>query len=215
MRKVAERSPQDRILDAAENAFAECGFEGASLRSIVCEARVNLATVYYYFRSKDGLMEAVLKRRFGPLRAEHLELLRRFEDEAGGRSLPVEKILEAMLLPTLHLAALSPSRHRAVTRLFGRIATEPNARTQSILQKQRAEVRAVFLKALQSTLPGIPVSELGLRIEFVWGALAFMFCNPQRVETTETGNPEQAERLMKQMVNFFAPALRAPATPKV
>ena len=90
------------------------------------EARVNLATVYYYFRSKRGLMEAVLKRRFGPLREEHLALLREFEAAAKGRPLPVEKILEAMLVPPLRLTAQGSAGHQAITRLFGRI---PNTRS--------------------------------------------------------------------------------------
>jgi len=109
--KESEQDRQTRILDAAENAIAELGFAGASLRHIVREARVNLATVYYYFGSKRGLMEAVLKRRFGPLRQAHLALLRQFEQAAKGRPLPVEKILEAMLLPPLRLAATAPAKH--------------------------------------------------------------------------------------------------------
>ncbi len=130
MARHAKLDPQTRILDAAENAIAEFGFAGASLRHIVLEAGVNVATAYYYFRSKRGLMEAVLKRRFGPLREEHLALLRRFEAEAKGRPLPVEKILEAMLLPPLCLAAKAPAKQQAITRLIGRIVTEPNPQIQ-------------------------------------------------------------------------------------
>src|SRR5690348_4795657 len=115
-----------RILDAAERAFADGGFNGASMREIVREAGVNLATVYYYFTSKHGLMDAVLKRRFGPLRQEHLDLLRQFEEEAKGGRLPVEKILEAMLLPPLRLVAASAAQRQAVTRLLGRMVTEPD-----------------------------------------------------------------------------------------
>ena len=84
MVRQTEPAPQGRILDAAENALAEFGFAGAFLRDIVSEAKVNLATVYYYFGSKRGLMEAVVKRRFGPLREEHLALLRAFEAGARG-----------------------------------------------------------------------------------------------------------------------------------
>src|SRR5208283_5996321 len=134
MSKPSEPDRQTRILDAAENALAELGFAGASLRHIVLEARVNLATVYYYFGSKRGLMEAVLKRRCGPLRQEHLALLRQFEAAAQGRPLTVEKILEAMLRPPLRLAATAPAKHQAVTRLFGRIVSEPNAETQEMLR---------------------------------------------------------------------------------
>ncbi len=45
MRRSPEPDPRTRILDAAENAIAESGFAGASLRDIVLKARVNLATV--------------------------------------------------------------------------------------------------------------------------------------------------------------------------
>ena len=154
MPKQSEQDRQTRILDAAENAIADLGFAGASLRNIVLEARVNLATVYYYFSSKRGLMEAVLKRRFGPLRQEHLALLRQFEQAAKGRPLTVERILEAMLLPPLRLAATAPAKHQAVTRLIGRIVTEPNPQTQEMLRSQRAEVRVAFLKALQRSQIG-------------------------------------------------------------
>ena len=60
MPKQTEPDPQTRILDAAEDAIGEMGFAGASLRHIATTARVNLATAYYYFGSKRGLMEAVL-----------------------------------------------------------------------------------------------------------------------------------------------------------
>ena len=96
MRKQASGKCQAKILDAADRAFAVGGYSGTSMRVIVRQAGVNLATVYYYFGSKGGLMEAVLKRRFGPLRREHLEVLKQFEDDAGGQPLPVEKILEAI-----------------------------------------------------------------------------------------------------------------------
>src|ERR1039458_4989374 len=98
MPKQSEQDRQTRILDAAENAIAELGFAGASLRNIVLEARVNLATVYYYFGSKRGLMEAVLKRRFGPLRQEHLALVRQFEQAAKGRPLTVQEFWLLILL---------------------------------------------------------------------------------------------------------------------
>jgi AcrR family transcriptional regulator len=211
MPKQAEPDPQTRILDAAENAMAELGFAGASLRHIVLEARVNLATVYYYFSSKRGLMEAVLKRRFGPLREEHLALLRQFEQAAKGRPLPVEKILEAMLLPPLRLAATAPAKHQAVNRLVGRIVAEPNPQTQEVLRSQRAEVRAAFLKAFQRSLPKAPLPELYWRLEFVWGALAFTLCNPRKIEIETHGacDPSNTDKLLAEMVHFFTPGFRA------
>lgn len=204
--------PKARILDAAEDVFAEFGFAGASLRRIVLEAKVNLATVYYYFQSKSGLMEAVLRRRLEPLRTEHLELLRQFEREAAGRPLAVEKILEAMLLPPLRLAGAAPAKRQAVTRLIGRIVTEPDPQTQEILRSQRAEVRAAFLRALRASLPQVPLVNLQWRVEFVWAALAFILCNPRKLEL-ETGgacNPADTQNVLAEMLSFFSPGFRAP-----
>ncbi len=216
MPKPSEPDPQTRILDAAENAIGEFGFAGASLRHIVLEARVNLATVYYYFGSKGGLMEAVLKRRFGPLRQEHLALLRQFEAAAKGRPLTVEKILEAMLLPPLRLAATAPAKHQAVTRLFGRIVSEPNPQTQEMLRAQRVEVRAAFLKALQRSLPRARLPGLVWRMEFVWGALAFTLCNPRRIEVETHGacDPASTDHVLAEMIRFFSPGFRALARGK-
>ena len=216
MPKQSEQDRQTRILDAAENAIAELGFAGASLRHIVLEAQVNLATVYYYFGSKGGLMEAVLKRRFGPLRQEHLALLQQFEQAAGGRPLKVEKILEAMLLPPLRLMATASDKHHAVTRLIGRIVAEPNPETQEMVRSQRAAVRAAFLKALQRSLPWAPVPALVWRLEFVWGALAFILCNPRRIEIETHGacNPADTANLLAEMVRCFSPGFQTLAREK-
>jgi AcrR family transcriptional regulator len=216
MPKQTEQDRQTRILDAAESAMAEMGFAGASLRHIVLEAQVNLATVYYYFGSKRGLMEAVLKRRFGPLRQEHLALLRQFEQASKGQSLSVEKILEAMLLPPLRMAATAPAKHQAVTRLFGRIVAEPNPQTQEMLRSQRAEVRAAFLKALQHSLPRASLPDLLWRVEFVWGALSFILCNPRKIEVETHGacDPADTDNVLAGMIHFFSPGFHALARGK-
>jgi AcrR family transcriptional regulator len=52
--------PQQRLLDAAEQVFAEKGFKAASVREICKRARANIAAVNYYFRDKEQLyIEAV------------------------------------------------------------------------------------------------------------------------------------------------------------
>ncbi len=216
MPTALEQDRQIRILDAAENAVAELGFAGASLRHIVLEAQVNLATVYYYFGSKRGLMEAVLKRRFGPLREEHLALLQQFEEAVGGRPLKGEKILEAMLLQPLRLMATASAKHHAVTRLIGRIVAEPNPETQEMVRSQRAAIRAAFLKALQRSLPEAPVPARVWRLEFVWGALAFILCNPRRIELETHGacNPADTNNLLAEMIQCFAPGFQALARGK-
>jgi AcrR family transcriptional regulator len=213
MARLTGKIRQSKILDAAEAAFADAGYSGASMRSIVRKAKVNLATVYYYFGSKNGLMEAVLKRRLGPLRVEHLEILREFEREANGEPLPVEKILEAMLLPPLRLVAAPAAKRQAVTRLIGRIVTEPDPQTQEILRTQRSEVRAAFLKSLRASLPQVSDVDVQWRMEFVWGALAFILCNSHTIAMQTHGacNPVDASKVLSEMIKFFSAGFRAAA----
>jgi AcrR family transcriptional regulator len=60
-------STRDRILGAAEELFAQRGFEGASLRQLTTAAGVNLAAVNYHFGSKEKLVEEVFRRRLDAL----------------------------------------------------------------------------------------------------------------------------------------------------
>jgi TetR/AcrR family transcriptional regulator len=53
---------EQRILDAAHKVFVQRGTAGARMQEIADEAGVNKALLHYYFRSKDGLADAVFKR---------------------------------------------------------------------------------------------------------------------------------------------------------
>jgi len=210
----AEHHRRDRILDAAESAFAEFGYAGASLREVVRQARVNLATVYYYFQSKDGLIEAVLKRRFGPIREEQLKLLDQLVHQADGRALTIEQILEALLLPPLRLAFAEPAQHLATKRLIGRLLAEPHPRIHELMREQHAEVRDAFLQAMQASCPQLHPNDLRWRKEFLWGALAFVMCNPRKIEIETRGacDPVDFHKVLAEMIAFAAGGFRAAGT---
>lgn len=50
---------RERLLKAAAAVFAKDGFEKASLRAICLKAKANVASVKYYFGSKEGLYREV------------------------------------------------------------------------------------------------------------------------------------------------------------
>ena len=55
------------ILDAAEIEFAAHGFAAARTESIAARANVVKGLIFHYFKSKEGLYEAVLVRAYEPL----------------------------------------------------------------------------------------------------------------------------------------------------
>ena len=54
----------DRLLQVAVEVFAECGFREATVREICSRASVNVASVNYYFRSKEALYAQALTFAF-------------------------------------------------------------------------------------------------------------------------------------------------------
>src|SRR5437773_9246786 len=55
------KATRGRIMHAATLVFAQNGYDGASIRSIVAKADVNQAAINYHFGGKEGLYRAVLQ----------------------------------------------------------------------------------------------------------------------------------------------------------
>lgn len=54
--------PPSLILDAAERLFAERGFRAATIQELGKASNFSPALIYYYYRDKAGLYEAVIER---------------------------------------------------------------------------------------------------------------------------------------------------------
>ncbi len=57
----SEASSKDRILRSALSIFAKKSFEGARVDEIAQAAGVNKALIYYYFKSKDEILDALFQ----------------------------------------------------------------------------------------------------------------------------------------------------------
>src|SRR5689334_20396381 len=55
---------KNQILEAATAVFARMGFHKARMDDIGEEARLSKGALYWYFRSKDSIIDALLKRFF-------------------------------------------------------------------------------------------------------------------------------------------------------
>ncbi|MFC3500395.1 TetR family transcriptional regulator [Micromonospora krabiensis] len=65
-RRPGNPDTREAILDAARAAFAERGFDAASIRAIAATAGVDPALVHHYFGSKDQLFLAAMQAPVDP-----------------------------------------------------------------------------------------------------------------------------------------------------
>ena len=90
---------RDRILDAAEELFAEHGYDGVTLRRIAATADVDVALANYHFGKKLDLFQAVFSRRAELLNEARREALHACQASSGKKGPSVEQIIEAFLRP--------------------------------------------------------------------------------------------------------------------
>ena len=79
------QSTKNRLLDAAENLFAEKDFENVSIRELAAAAQVNVAAVNYHFQGKENLFHQVILRRFVAQRDRTLGALGDLLAATGGK----------------------------------------------------------------------------------------------------------------------------------
>jgi AcrR family transcriptional regulator len=154
---------KQRLLDAAEELIAVHGVAGVSLREITLRAGVNLALVKYHFRSKEGLVEAVLARRLVPIGRQRLALLDEVERRNPRGTLPLEAVLEALIRPVVE-EGLNDERHgRTFLRVMGRLFAEPPGHTMKAMRKHLMPTIQRFDAAFARALPDLNEDEMGWR----------------------------------------------------
>jgi AcrR family transcriptional regulator len=187
---------KEKILNAAEKLFADQGVAGTSLRQIVGEAGVNLAAVHYHFGSKDEMLDALVKRKAGPVNDRRLALLDTYVADARGGAVPVEKTLWAFLSPMADVAGKNPQ----FVRVMGRIVAE--GLLEKIIEKNFHEVLVRFTAALRRAVPELPEDEFRGRIHFMIGVIA---------HTMHASGGQGFEAHLEWMIQFLAGGLCAPA----
>jgi len=204
------------ILDAAEILFVEKGFAGASLRSVVAKADVNIAAVHYHFGSKESLIQAVLARRLEPINRERLERLAILRKDTPKGELQLEDVLRALFEPAFRMAGSGAPGSNDIVRLIGRIFSEPSHSLQLFLRDRFREVFDNFTSAFREILTDLPDLDFYWRIHFMLGAMCHTLCDRERPVLLSGGvcDVESQDEVLEQLVAFVAGGLRAQSTGK-
>lgn len=197
-------STKERILDAAEQLFAQHGFAGASLRQVTSRADVNLAAVNYHFGSKDKLIEEVFRRRLDILNGHRLDALANLREDA-----TLEDVLVAYIRPALALS-LEQRGGGAFIRVLARAYAEHDNQLRQFLSEHYGNVLKQFAHAFAAHLPALDKDELYWRLDIVTGALTYAMANfgiiQRRPDISEAQHLEQAAQ---HLLHFAAAGLRS------
>ena len=206
------KATKERILDAAEELFAERGFDGTSLRAITSGAGVNLAAVNYHFRSKNDLIHEVFSRRLAPINARRLGMLDACESEAGNGLLPLEKVLRAFVEPILRPEGIMAAGRLSLQTLLGRMYAEPGRNVRRIFLGEMEGVVRRFRGAFQRALPEVPPVELFWRLHFTIGAMAHTLAASWIIEMLSGGlcDPSDVDGTIERLVAFAVTGLESP-----
>jgi len=209
---MSEASTKDLILDAAEQQFADKGFAGTSLRAIMKNADVNMASIHYHFGSKEALIEAVVRRIAEPINRERLALLDDLEASHPEGELPLRGVIVAFLTPVKRLYA-HPRGRTFFPRLMGRMTMEAGEELSPVMASIFGETGARFMAALGRAVPHLDSEEVFWRLHFAIGAMAFAIAAPgiHHHNVHSITEPPDPGTSFDRLVNFVTAGMEAPA----
>lgn len=211
-RMTTASETRERLLDAAEELFADRGFGPTSVRQITQRAGANVAAVHYHYGGKEPLLRAVLDRRMRPVNLERIRRLERLS--AGDRWPGVEAILTAYLEPMLRLDAERESAAGRISRLLTRLLAEsPDGLDEYVRAPFEDTVRR-FLDALARAVPEVPRAELYLRLRLAIGVMIHIgtgLVEARILREYSDGAAAPGRTPLGPVVAFLAAGFRSPA----
>lgn len=199
---------RDKILDCAEEVFAEDGYLGSSTRQIAVRAGVTQPLIRYYFASKEQLYQEVFRRRGALLAARRIELLDQLINS--DKPYDVSDVIRAYLEPQWEIKHDHPGG-AAFVGLQARLHSEPEEHALRLRREVYDEPVKHYLKALAPLLPHVPKHVLSVRMSFLVGTYLFMLNDLGRIGDFTDGqvNSLGREEMLAQLVSFLSAGLSA------
>jgi AcrR family transcriptional regulator len=189
----------DALIEAAEAAFADAGFDAASLRKIMRDAGSDPGAIHYHFGGREALARAVLDRILVPLNARRLELLHQ-ATIAGDALAP--QLVDALVRPDIETAHELHHRSPGRGRLVGAIYLHPVDFVETTVAAHFAPVAQAFRPHLEKALPHLPFEVIAWRVRWcVFGTLGALLAD------ANAAFDRPADALLSELVQPLAAAL--------
>ena len=167
------RKTRQTILDAAYLRFRRSGYTRVSLDEIAAAARVTKRTLYYHFRSKDDLLEAVLE-------GQHelaLVAFRTFGDRLSGTA---EEIVQSMFDDLAVWSTRPDFAGTGFTRFVIELADLPGHPARVIARRHKALLETQLVEVLKRAKVPAPEKRARELIVLSEGAVVMLLIHRDR-----------------------------------
>jgi AcrR family transcriptional regulator len=204
------------LLNTAERLFGQNGVTATSLREVMKVADVNMAMVHYYFKNKDGLLDAILERRLVPINKARLNLLGQYALEAGGQPLGMDGIIKAYVEPFIRLRDKADEGGADFLKLFAWLRMEPNFAYHQLMKKHLGDSLTAFQKELKRSLPDKTDEELNWKWAFLGGTVVMTITLMDQIDwfNDEGDMGGSADWIIKNLVNYTSAGFQSNFIPE-
>jgi AcrR family transcriptional regulator len=201
-RKQQQRSivTQQKLLDAAVEAFSENGFKGTSTRDIAERAGVHHPLITYHFKNKDQLWRAAADHIFG---AFTRSLAQSLQENQG---LTAKERMSEMIYAYVRYAKSQPALHKVMVQE----ASYPNARLDWLIKthlKPFFDATSSMLTELQSlgvAPPGNPALLFNM-IRLSSGGLLALGNELKVSSGIDVDDPDTLDEIAQMIIAVFLP----------
>jgi AcrR family transcriptional regulator len=201
--RVREESIE-RILDAAEQLFAEFGYHGVTLKDVAARVGVSSTLIHYHFNGKESIFEAVWARRAPVSARNRLEAMRRYAEQVGD-AVTVEGALHAWIDTDLDVQIEDTEQWAA----FGKISAQANSAAGWGAEKMSKYFNPVVLALidlLKKAMPECDEETIFWGYHFVSGAMTHNMARTGRLDELSHGlcSSEDMVSIKRHMAKFMA-----------
>ena len=200
-----------KILNAAEQLFAEKGFTTTSLREITSDAEVNLAAVNYHFGSKKELIKALMKRYLDILSPELVSSLKNVNQQQQTPTL--EEVFAAFIKPLLNLNDFRENGTSIFLQLLGRSYIDSQGFLRWFITTNYPEILDNFVAAVERAYPSLTKEEIFWRLHFTMGTAVFTMSSTGAlidIAENDFGETVDVAGVIQRIIPYVAAGVGAP-----
>ncbi|HEY2070798.1 MAG TPA: TetR/AcrR family transcriptional regulator [Rhizomicrobium sp.] len=207
--KQSAEETRERILDSAEELFAEHGFDGVTIRQVTHKADVDVALAHYYFGTKRGLFDSVFLRRAAIINESRLKAIDDYQIASGPEGATVEGFLHAFLDPVLERWAFGGTGWKNYLAIVAQVNNTPKWGGETMARYFDPVIHRL-IDALRGIMHGAHDADLYWCYQFLSGTLTLTFAETGRIDLLSSGvcRSSDYEAVKSRMASFAAAGFR-------